>query len=613
MTSLRDTVPAAADGRGAHASIDHLVRRGLVALVAIVLLAATAAVLMHGAVSSLDRTAEVINLSGRQRMLSLRAALLANRVGQAEDAERAALQDELRTVMYDIVAAQHVLVTAPEIPADIRSLYAVIWDLEDGTLRRYVRSLQPFVGARPPPSLPGAHVDEMVTTLDGLTSQAVELVNASVHRSWLVSVAVFLVITLTAVVMIPFAILPPARLVRRQVDDMAAIATHLAQARREADEANRAKSEFLSRMSHELRTPLNAILGFGQLMQASGATPLTPQQATCVEHILAAGDHLLQLINDILDLARIEAGKVQLSLEDVHVEMVVQECLTMTDTMAARHRVQVLTGDLGPAGLTVTADHTRLRQVLLNLVSNAIKYNRTGGTVTLSCTTAPDGRPRLLVADTGHGIPESRRDQLFRPFSRLGAERKEIEGTGIGLTITKQLVEMMGGSIGYASVEGKGTTFWVDLVPGSQAADMAALPDPDHAADGSAGTILYVEDNPANIQLLRMIVGQLGRFTLVTTHTAELGLELAEVHRPQLILMDINLPGMDGFEALELLKRNPATRDIPVVALTADATERSIRRGEAAGFRHYLSKPINVERVSEVIRSVMADAGRVEA
>jgi len=590
-------------GHRAHAIIDHLIRRGLVALIAIVLLAGTAAALMHGAVSSLDHTAEVINLSGRQRMLTQRAALFATRIGATDEIERMVHQSELRAVIDNITRAQTLLTDSPEILPEVRELYATIWLPENGILRRYVDALQPFLTPSPPRNLPVPRVDEVLATLDGMTGRVVGLVNATVQRSWLLSLIVFGVIAGTAVIMIPFAILPPARLVHRQVDDMAAIAARLALARTEADEANRAKSGFLSRMSHELRTPLNAILGFGQLMQSSAATPLTPQQATCVEHILSAGDHLLQLINDILDLAKIEAGKIQLSLENVYLETVVQECLTMTGAMAAKHRIQVLVGQGPEPDMAVTADHMRLRQVVLNLISNAIKYNRTGGTVTLSCGRAPDGRLRLTVADTGHGIPEAQRDMLFRPFTRLDAEYKDIEGTGIGLTITKQLVEMMGGTIDYVTAEGKGTTFWVDL-PGSASAEHPA-PSTETAADKGMGTILYIEDNPANIQLLKMIVSQIGPFTLLTAHTAELGLELAEAHAPQLIFMDLNLPGMDGFEVLQRLKANPATHDIPVVALTADATKRSIQRGEAAGFQQYLNKPIDVERVTEVIRTIM--------
>jgi len=480
MSSAESPVGAAepaGSGRRAHAIIDHLVRRGLVALIAIVLLAATAAVLMHGAVSSLDHTAEVINLSGRQRMLTQRAALFATRIAAAEDMERVVLQTELGSVIDEIAQAQAILIGSPGILTEVRTLYTRVWLPEEGALRRYVDSLQPFLGPSPR-GLAVPRVEAVLATLEALTADVVTLVNAAVQRSWLLSLIVFCVIAGTALVMIPFAILPPARLVRRQVDEMAEIAARLEVARAEADKANRAKSEFLSRMSHELRTPLNAILGFGQLLQSAPSAPLAPQQATCVEHILAAGDHLLQLISDILDLAKIEAGKVELMPEDVYLETVLHECLTMTEAMAAKHGVRVLVGDAPGPEMAATADHTRLRQVLLNLLTNAIKYNRPDGTVTLSCTAAPSGRLRLSVADTGHGIPAALRPKLFQPFTRMLAERRDVEGNGIGLTITKQLVEMMGGTLDYVTEEGKGTTFRVEL----PAAPRALAPPPAPAA-----------------------------------------------------------------------------------------------------------------------------------
>jgi len=470
------TAGLAGSGRRAHATIDGLVRRGLVALLAIVLLAGTAALLMHGAVSSLDHTAEVINLSGRQRMLTQRAALFATRLAAAEEMERTVLQAELRAVLDDIVRAQEVLTGSPAMLPEVRALYADVWRPEDGALRRTVESLRPFLSGQPR-GRPVPRVDEVLAELDALTGRVVALVNAAVQRSWLLSLIVFAVIAGTAVVTIPLAILPPARLVHRQVDGMTALASRLEAARAEADQANRAKSDFLSRMSHELRTPLNAILGFGQLLRCGAPTPLTAQQATCVGHILEAGDHLLQLINDILDLAKIEAGKVQLAIEDVHLDTVLHECLTMTDAMAAKHGVAVRTAPPAP-DLAVHADHMRLRQVVLNLLTNAIKYNRPGGTVTLACTAAAPGRLRLSVADTGPGIPEALRPKLFQPFTRLIGERREIEGNGIGLTIARQLAEMMGGTLDYTTAEGEGTTFWIELAVAGEVSAPGPHPDP---------------------------------------------------------------------------------------------------------------------------------------
>ncbi|WP_109120942.1 ATP-binding protein [Azospirillum sp. TSO22-1] len=485
----------AGDGRRAHATIDGLVRRGLVALLAIVLLAGTAALLMHGAVSSLDHTAELINLSGRQRMLTQRAALFATRLAAAEEMERTVLQAELRTVLDDIVRAQEVLTGSPAMLPEVQALYAGVWRTEDGTLHRTVESLRPFLSAQPR-GLPVPRVDEVLAELDALTARVVALVNAAVQRSWLLSLIVFAVIAGTAVVTIPLAILPPSRLVHRQVDDMTALASRLEAARAEADEANRAKSDFLSRMSHELRTPLNAILGFGQLLHCGASAPLTAQQATCVGHILEAGDHLLQLINDILDLAKIEAGKVQLAVEDVYLDTVLHECLTMTEAMAAKHGVAVRTDPPGPE-LAVSADHMRLRQVVLNLLTNAIKYNRPNGTVTLACRAAGSGRLRLSVADTGPGIPEALRPKLFQPFTRLIGERREIEGNGIGLTIARQLAEMMGGTLDYTTTEDEGTTFWVELPLAGEVLAPGPHPNPPPLGGGGDSAALPLEPSPA--------------------------------------------------------------------------------------------------------------------
>lgn len=383
----------------------------------------------------------------------------------------------------------------------------------------------------------------------------------------------------------------------------------LRQAKEEADKANRAKSDFLSSMSHELRTPMNAILGFGQMLQYLPDSPLTPSQARCVEHILKGGEHLLQLINEILDLARIEAGKVTLSIEDVALDGVIKECLSLTQSLADKRAI-TLNSASGDQGLRVRADYTRLKQVLLNLISNAIKYNREGGRVDLTCSESGPGMLRVRVTDTGPGIPADRQGELFKPFSRLGAEGSEIEGTGIGLTITRQLVELMGGSIGLVSVVGEGTSFWVDLPLAEREVtavelSVAATEAGDEGAIARRGTLLYVEDNPANLQLMEMIAGNLRHLTMLSAHNAELGLELAECHLPDLIFMDINLPGMSGLEALQKLRANPLTRHIPVIALTANATRRDIERGVEAGFNQYLTKPIKVDEVIAIIRKVI--------
>jgi len=366
-------------------------------------------------------------------------------------------------------------------------------------------------------------------------------------------------------------------------------------ARDEADRANRAKSDFLSSMSHELRTPMNAILGFGQLMQYDAA--LSAEHQDSVQEILKGGHHLLSLINEVLDLAKVESGNIDLSLEPLEICPIVAECLSLVGSLAGKRDIRL--GHRGLKDMRVRADRTRLKQVLLNLLSNAIKYNRAGGSVMLDVQRAGADRLRIRVTDSGPGIAPERRRELFQPFSRLGAEAGDIEGTGIGLTITRRIVEMMGGSVDVESEVGVGSTFWIELPleaaageddGGSQAQD-------GHATAPSAAAqhiVLYIEDNPANLKLVAQILGRLPHIHLLTAHTAELGIALALARRPALILLDINMPGMDGYQVLEKFKAETSLQSIPVVALTANAMPQDIAPGAAAGFDHYLTKPLDV-------------------
>jgi PAS domain S-box-containing protein len=373
-------------------------------------------------------------------------------------------------------------------------------------------------------------------------------------------------------------------------------------ARDEADRANRAKSEFLSSMSHELRTPMNAILGFGQLMEYDAT--LSDEHQDNVREILKAGHHLLELINEVLDLAKVESGRIDLSLEPVEVYPIIEECLSLVGTLAGKRDIQLKHNGL--EGAAVRADRTRLKQVLLNLLSNAIKYNREGGSVKLEVQPEGTDRLRIRVTDTGPGIPAERLEELFEPFNRLDAGATEIEGTGIGLTITRRIVELMGGAVDVESEPGVGSSFWIELplesMPGSDHADAP----PDRAAsephaEAVQHTVLYIEDNPSNIKLVAQILGRRPHIHLITAHTPELGIELALARHPELILLDINMPGMDGYQVMKVLKANASLRVIPIVAVTANAMPRDIERGKTAGFADYLTKPLDVGRFQKIV------------
>jgi PAS domain S-box-containing protein len=382
--------------------------------------------------------------------------------------------------------------------------------------------------------------------------------------------------------------------------------TALEAAKAAAEKANRAKSEFLSSMSHELRTPLNAVLGFAQLMASEVPAP-PPHQQRSIDQILKGGWYLLRLINEILDLAMIESGKVTMSRESMSLTDVLQDCKEMIEPQAAKRGISLTFPKLDKL-FFIHADRTRVKQVMINLLSNAIKYNTTGGSVIVNCRPDDNGRIRLSVKDTGAGLGPNQLDQLFQPFNRIGQENSVEEGTGIGLVVTKQLVELMGGAIGVESKVGIGTVFWVEF--DAAAAPSLALDNfddgslerraPVHAESGQP-TLLYVEDNPANLTLVEQLIARRGDLKLLTAIDGHLGIELARAYLPDVILMDINLPGISGFGALKVLREDPATAHIPVLALSANAVPRDIEKGLEAGFFRYLTKPIKVREFMDAL------------
>ncbi len=379
----------------------------------------------------------------------------------------------------------------------------------------------------------------------------------------------------------------------------------LENARSVAEKANLAKSEFLSSMSHELRSPLNAILGFAQLME-SDSTPPTPSQKESIEQILRAGWHLLKLINEILDLAKVEARLVPLSREPVSLSEIMLESQTMIEPQAEQRGIRMVF-PVFDTPYFVLADRTRVKQVIINLLSNAIKYNIRQGKVEVKCVESTPGRIRVSIRDTGEGLSAEKIAQLFQAFNRLGQESGGEEGTGIGLVVAKRLVELMGGTIGVESSVGVGSVFWFELVSvaapqlSMEESQVTALSQPRVPRGERVSTMLYVEDNPANMRLVEQIIARHPDIRLLTAVNGNSGVEIARASQPDAILMDINLPDISGFEALKILRSEPATANIPVIAISANAMPSDIDRGLKAGFFRYITKPIKVNEFMEAL------------
>jgi CheY-like chemotaxis protein len=387
---------------------------------------------------------------------------------------------------------------------------------------------------------------------------------------------------------------PKAVLVSRDVSEEFAAQEAMREAKEEAEQSNLAKSEFMSRMSHELRTPLNSVLGFSQILQMELEAP---EQKELVDHIFKSGTHLLGLINEVLDISRVESGHISVSLESVSVDDVVDECVRIMTPLAKEAGIALVINDC--RDIQVLSDQQRLTQVLLNLMSNAVKYNSERGTVTVECV-VHDDRVRLNVTDTGPGMSQEMMDRLFVAFERLDADAKGIQGTGLGLAHSKSLIEAIGGTVGVQSVPGVGSTFWIDV----PMTDVPRALAPEQSARTSSTTltlldttVLYIEDNVANIHLIDRLLSNRASVHLVTSLQGGQGVKMAQQLRPALILLDVHLPDLHGYDVLQLLRGDPRTKDIPVVVLSADATDWQTQHFLEGGANDYLSKPFDLQQL----------------
>ena len=399
-----------------------------------------------------------------------------------------------------------------------------------------------------------------------------------------------------------------AVIISRDISQSVQVERALAKALIEAEAANVAKNEFMSRMSHELRTPLNSVLGFAQILQIELQSP---EELEMIGYIITSGGFLLKLINEVLDISRVESGSIAVELELVSIHDLVHECVDLVAVQAADHGVELV--NLCEGEHLVRADHQRLRQVLINLLSNAIKYNRHGGSVTLDVDVGA-GRVRLLVADTGPGIAPQLHDRLFAPFDRLDAESKGIEGTGLGLALSRGLMEAIGGSLGVESDVGTGSTFWFELpiAPSPQRGE--GISSHYHQSSNTAApvkadaTLLYIEDNIGNVRLMERLLAHRPNVRLITSLAGREGLEMAKHQRPDLILLDVHLPDISGIEVVHELRDDEKTASIPVVILSADASQEQIMRFRDAGAIDYLTKPLDLQYFLTLLDNYLREA-----